>query len=126
MKAHIQPHLERMLALNAATGTQLRGGAFCTSVERDVDGLPWVQAKSGVVNLFYPPVTEPLETLRHSGVTLPPQSRCAAWEPEEFATLEFEALGSDALARLIEDLFVHFYGFDADTPVVVETFDVRG
>jgi hypothetical protein len=97
--------------------------AFCASIERPPDGEPWVQVKTGVLNVFYPSDEPPLEKLA-SLVTLPNATSCPAWEPWKYATLEFAPLDARATADLIEQLFVRFYGFPAETHVASEIFEM--
>lgn len=119
----VEPVLTELLKRNSAAGSNLRGGAFCAGFERPPDGEPWVQVKTGVLNIFYPSDEPPLDRLARV-VSLPKDVVCPAWEPWKFATLEFVPLDSRAMAGVIEDLFVNFYDFPADTTVSSEVFEV--
>ncbi len=123
LSEQVEPVIADLLARNRAAGSDLRGGAFCAGFERSPDGEPWVQVKTGVLNVFYPSDEPPLDRLT-SVVSLPKEVVCPAWEPWKFATLEFPALDSEAVALLVEDLFVNFYDFPNDTVVSSEVFEL--
>ena len=119
----VEPVLVDLLKRNSTAGTDLRGGAFCAGFERSPDGEPWVQVKTGVLNIFYPSDEPPLDRLARA-VSLPEEVVCPAWEPWKFATLEFPPLDAKAMAGFIEDLFVNFYDFPDDTAVSSEVFEM--
>ena len=125
MKNELVSLLQDLFQRNASTPTSLSGGAFCASIERADDGEPWVQAKNGVLNIFFPSDNEPIQTLRDSVPTMPNEATCPDWEPWKFATIVFPELRAVEMAELITDLFVHFYGFPDDTPVRTEIIDMR-
>jgi hypothetical protein len=85
-----------------------------------------VQVKTGVFNIFYPSDEEPLSHLRARLPSFPPDAVCPAWEPWNYATLEFAIDDSESAAALLEELFLHFYDFPADTDVESEVLDMRG
>ena len=41
-----------VLEWNRTADSSLEGGAFCATIERPSDGEPWVQIKTGVLNIF--------------------------------------------------------------------------
>jgi len=49
----VRPVLAELESRNQGTPSSLRGGAFCAAFERPPEGEPWVQVKTGVLNLFY-------------------------------------------------------------------------
>jgi hypothetical protein len=122
----VQPAIERLIMRNeqshAASG--LRGGAFCLSLERLPDGEPWLQVKTGVLNIFYPADTDPLPTLFGAVPSLPKGATCPAWEPWKYATLELDAPGA-VLADIVKELFLRFYDFSDDTELTAEVIDLR-
>jgi len=121
----VQPAIERLLAQNEQmdAASPVRGGQFCLSLERPPDGEPWVQVKTGVLNIFYPTDTDPLPTLRAAVPSLPPDTTCPGWEARKFATLELDAPAS-VLAAIVKELFVHFYDFPDDTELTAEVIDL--
>ena len=121
----LAPVIREMLDRNDASQSTLRGGAFCAAFERKVDGEPWVQAKSGVLNIFYPSDELPLPQVQSRLPRLPLDSKCVAWEPWKYATFEFDPIGADDLTNLIQDLFVQFYGFPNDIELDSEVFVMR-
>jgi len=121
----VLPHLDRMLNLNRSISSELRGGAICAGFEGEIDGMPWVQAKSGTLNVYYPSDREPVAALTAAGVPLPPGIICADWEPWKFATLEFSALEAPAFAALIQHIFVDFFDMPEDFRLRSEVFDMR-
>ena len=124
LSERLKPVIADLLSRNSVTRSSLRGGAFCAGVERPPDGEPWVQVKTGVMNVFYPSNEEPLTKLQGL-VALPSGTHCPAWEPWKYATLEFAPLDAEATAELVERLFVSFYDFPADTEVTTEILDMR-
>jgi hypothetical protein len=124
LSKRLEPVIADLLARNGVTQCSLRGGAFCAGVERPPDGEPWVQVKTGVLNVFYPSDDNPLRKLQGL-VALPCGTSCPAWEPRKYATLEFPPLDAASTAELVERLFVSFYDFPADTEVTTEIFDMR-
>ncbi len=120
----LKPVIADLLTRNGGTRCTLRGGAFCAGIERPPDGEPWVQIKTGVLNIFYPSDENPLTKLERL-VALPSGSTCPAWEPWKYATLEFPPLDAASTAELVERLFVSFYDFPAATVVTTEIFDTR-
>jgi hypothetical protein len=108
-----------VLERNRRTPCSLRGGAFCASFERAPDGEPWVQVKTGVLNIFYPGDEEPIPNLRARVPLLPADATCPSWEPWKYATVEFESDNAQAAATLVEDLFLRFYDYpDLDSEII--------
>ena len=125
LRERVEPIIASVLEKNRLTPCELRGGAFCASFERLPDGEPWVQVKTGVLNIFYPSDEEPLQTIRPRLSSLPHDTVCAAWEPWRYATLECQFADAASLAVFVEELFVRFYEFPSDTEVLSEVFDMR-
>ncbi len=120
----LAPVIASVLSRNAKVSSSLRGGAFCANIERPPDGEPWVQIKTGALNVFYPAEDPPLARL--AGLpALPADASCPAWEPWKYATLEFQPFEAGHVAHLVEALFVAFYDFPADTELEIEIFDMR-
>jgi hypothetical protein len=117
--------LEDLFQRNETTPCSLRGGAYCANIERVPDGEPWVQAKTGVLNIFFPSDDDPIRVLNSRLPSLPAGTTCPDWEPWKYATLETPQMTADQMADLITDLFVSFYEFPDDTPLQTEIFDVR-
>jgi hypothetical protein len=124
LSARLEPVIADLLSRNRVTKSRLRGGAFCAGIEFSPDGEPWVQVKTGVLNVFYPSDADPLTKLGDL-VSLPSGTSCPAWEPWKYATLEFAPLDPLSTAQLIERLFVSFYDFPEDTDISTEVFDMR-
>jgi len=123
IRDRLRPVIADLLNRNRTTPSSLKGGAFCVGIERPPDGEPWVQVKTGVLNIFYPSDDDPLTRLKN--VTgLPEETTCAAWEPWKYATLEFSPKDPPAIAELIQELFVTLYDFPDDTEVISEIFEM--
>lgn len=124
LSERLKPIISDLLTRNKVTKSRLRGGAFCVSIECPPNGEPWVQVKSGVLNVYYPSDADPLGKLP-SLVGLPRDTACPDWEPWKYATLEFPPLDAAATAELIAQLFVAFYNCPADTEVTTEIFEME-
>ena len=121
----VEPTIAKMFELNRTSSAELRGGAFCASIERSADGEPWVQLKTGALNIFYPFDDDPLKRLNDAVVSAPHDIVCLDWEPSKYATFEFAPQPAAETSAFVEQLFVELYGFDSSTEVTAEIFDMR-
>jgi hypothetical protein len=125
IRDQVRPIIAEVLERNRGTRTSLRGGAFCASFECPPEGEPWVQVKTGVLNLFYPSDVEPVQNLRERLPFLPLNAVCPAWEPWKYATIEGALDEPTGLAALVEQIFLHFYELQPYAELSSEVFDMR-
>ncbi|MCA9071485.1 MAG: hypothetical protein KDA84_21305, partial [Planctomycetaceae bacterium] len=122
MLKKLQQQFDDLHTRNASAYSRLRGGAFCLSIERLPDGEPWVQAKTGALNLFYPHPDDPLSRLQSSEILLPENLTCPDWKPHKYATFEFDDPGSEGMSQFIHELFRSFYNSPDDNSYSIEIF----
>jgi hypothetical protein len=105
----LEPLLRELWELNAATPSKWRAGDFHAHIEVGSDGFPWVQAKTGVLNIYWPSDRDPVELLRTSVPSLPEETTCPYWEADKYATIEFPPLDPAAMAQLIREILLELY-----------------
>ncbi len=121
----VRPTLTEVLRKNESLSSDLSGGGYCATFERSVDGEPWVQVKTGILNFFYPSDEPPVKKLKAASVELPTNASCVDWKPWSYATFEFEPVTAEELAETVELLFVRLYGFPDDLELSCESSDMR-
>lgn len=125
MLENLQRQFDDLHARNAKAYSRLRGGAFCLSIERLPSGEPWVQAKTGAINIYYPHPDEPLQRLKDAGIPLLEDLTCPDWQPHKYATFEFDDPGSEGMSQFVHGLFRSLYSLPDDNEYSMEIIDMR-
>ncbi len=103
-----------MTESNRQSTSSLAGGAYCASFEISPAGVPWVQAKNGVMNMYYPHSSAPSVTLSGSFTATLTDVAFPAWKQQQFLTITFKPLDLLVYAEFINGLFVEFYACGPD------------
>jgi hypothetical protein len=121
----IRDTLFQMTQSNQRARSHLEGGAFCASFEVPPSGVPWVQAKNGVINAYYPFEIPPSLLFEQRGFGGVPSINFPAWEPKKFVTVTFGKLDIEDYTIFIDKLFRELYDLPATYIVSTDIFDMR-
>ena len=86
---------------------------------------PWVQAKIGVVNIYFPFEQPPNDIFEEHGLVNLPSIAFPAWASGKFATVAFEELTVDDYTEFIDRLFRELFGLPINYTVNTDIFDMR-
>lgn len=121
----IKDTVDQMLKANSKNPCKLEGGAFCASFEVEPNGEPWIQAKDGALNIYYPFDSPPNILLPELSLDELPSIAFPAWQENKFATIAFDSISVDDLTNYIDRLFQKLYNLPEDYIVNTEVFDMR-
>lgn len=125
MKKIIRDTLRQMLSSNERIACELEGGAFCATFELPHADVPWVQAKTGAINLYYPFDQPPDVLFRECNLDALPSMAYPSWNAHKFATITFGMLSVDEYAIYIDRLFRELFRLPSDYRVNTNIFDMR-
>lgn len=121
----IRDTLWQMLNSNEQNHSELEGGAFCANFETANSDGPWVQAKTGVINLYYPFDIPPNILFRERNLATLPVMAYPAWNANKFATITFGELSVDEYAVFIDRLFRELFRMPPGYQVNTDIFEMR-
>lgn len=121
----IRDTLLQMIKSNQRVTCDLEGGAFYANFEVPHKGEPWVQAKIGVINLYFPFDRPPNVVFNELGLDDIPSIAFPAWGSQKFATISFDALSVDDYSSFIDSIFRRLYMLPDGYIVDTDIFDMR-
>ena len=125
MIAMIRDTLSQMAHNNERTPCALEGGAYCANFEILPAGTPWLQAKVGVINIYFPFEEPPNKIFKRHGLDSLPSIAYPAWKANQFATVTFDSLAVDDYATYVDRVFRELFGLSHGYTVSTEVFDMR-
>ena len=108
MTAHIEQHLERVIAAAADGNPQL-----CIVLESISKPAMWMQIAWDMLNASYPFADEPRAKLQALGIDEYPYLEVTSWEPHKYATLAHGADPVPAIAAFVVAYFEKMLGVSA-------------